>query len=103
MKNPSMVRNITALAVTTRPQAPPSIMVVTVVLLITGLGVVVTVEFGPGGGSGEVPGARARTMGRAKADTTMPVVRNQASSRQGLELESSLWRLASRVGMGDRR
>ena len=37
-------------------------------------------------------GALARTMGRAKAETTMPVVRNQASSRQGFDLMwETLW------------
>ena len=35
-------------------------------------------------------GALARTMGRAKAETTMPVVRNQASSRQGFDLRNTL-------------
>ena len=33
-------------------------------------------------------GALARTMGRAKAETTMPVVKNQASSRQGFDLQA---------------
>jgi len=53
---------------------------------------------------GAETGARANTIGRANADTTIPVVRNQASSRHGLELrESSAYRLAMKVGMGDRR
>ena len=60
---------------------------------------------GPGVGPGvtTMTGALARTMGNAKAETTMPVVRNQASSLQGLLEESSLCRLAIRVGRGERR
>ena len=45
--------------------------------------------------------ARARTIGRAKAETTMPVVRNQAISLPGLEPgELSPCLLASREGRG---
>ena len=67
--------------------------------------VVVARSVGPGVGSGvtTVTGALARTMGRAKAETTMPVVRNQASSLQGLLEESSLCLLAIRMGRGERR
>ena len=67
--------------------------------------VVVAMSVGPGAGSGvtTVTGALARTIGRAKAEITMPVVRNQASSLQGLLAESSLCLLAMRVGMGERR
>jgi len=43
-------------------------------------------------------------MGRANAETTMPVVRNQASSRHGFDPdESSPLLLAIRVGIGDIR
>merc|ERR1712226_51957 len=100
---------MTALAVTTSPQAPPSITVVVVVVVfpmattlsrpVDGGGVVV----GSGTGGSTVTGALASTIGRAKADMTMPVVRNQASSLQGLLEESSLCILAMRVGMGERR
>ena len=67
--------------------------------------VVVESSVGPGVGSGitTVTGALARTMGRAKAEITMPVVRNQASSLQGLLAESSLCLLAMRVGIGESR
>ena len=66
--------------------------------------VVVDRSDGPGVGvTSTVTGALARTMGRAKAETTIPVVRNQASSLHGLLAESSLCLLAIRVGMGDRR
>lgn len=45
---------------------------------------------------------RASTMGSPKADTTMPVVKKQASSLQALleESVSSLRRLDMKVGMG---
>jgi hypothetical protein len=73
---------------------------------MVGLVVVVRSE-GPGMGSGvtTVTGALARTMGRAKAETTMIVVRNQASSLQGLLEEFSMCLLAIRVGRarGERR
>ena len=35
-------------------------------------------------------GARESTMGRANAETTMPVVRNQASSRHGFDLDQAV-------------
>ena len=78
---------------------------VVVVLAMVSMVVVVVRSVGPGVGSGvtTVTGALARTMGRAKAETTMPVVRNQASSLQGLLEESSLCLLAIRVGRGERR
>jgi len=106
MKKPRIVRNMTAFAVNTSPQAPPSIMegMSTIggvgVVLVPGATVVVVVL---GGGGGSVPGALANTMGKAKADTTIPVVMNQANSLQGLELESSLCLLDIKVGRGDRR
>jgi len=64
-------------------------------------GVVVVVGSGTGGSN--VTGALASTIGRAKAEITIPVVRNQASSLHGLLEESSLCLLAMRVGMGERR
>ena len=75
------------------------------VVLVTGAKVVVVSErsVGPGVGVTTVTGALARTMGRAKAETTMPVVRNQASSLQGLLEESSLCLFAIRLGIGERR
>ena len=46
-------------------------------------------------------GARARTTGRAKAETTIPVVKNQANSWKGLDPEAFSARLlAKRVGIG---
>ena len=86
MKNPMMVRNMTTLAVTTSPQAPPSmtVVVMVVVLAMVAMVVVMARSVGPGVGSLSgvvtVTGALASTIGRAKAETTMPVVRNQASS-----------------------
>jgi len=106
MKKPRMVRNMTLLAVSTRPHAPPSITVVNCpegsgVVLSGGVAVVV-VLFGGVGAGVTATGALARTMGRANAETTMPVVKNQASSRQGLDPdESSPLLLAIRVGIGD--
>jgi len=104
MKKPRMVRNMTLFAVSTRPHAPPSITVVNcpegsgVVLM----GGVVVVLFGGMGAGVTATGALARTMGRAKAETTMPVVKNQASSRQGFDPDESSPRLlAIRVGIGD--
>merc|ERR1711963_1096531 len=90
IKKPRMVRNITLLAVSTRPHAPPSI---TVVVCSEGWGVVfvpgvvVVVLFGGRGAGVTATGARESTMGRANAETTMPVVRNQASSRHGFDLD----------------
>ena len=55
-------------------------------------------------GSGDADtGALASTMGRAKAETTMPVVRKYASSLQGLLALSSLCLLANKLGMGLRK
>jgi len=65
-----MVRNMTAFAVKTRPHAPPLIIPSSG----RGLG---SVEFVMVGGD---PGARCNTIGSAKADITIPVVRNHASS-----------------------
>jgi len=97
------------LATVTKAAGTPEITVVVVVVvfpmattlsrLVDG-GVVVV---GSGTGGSTVTGALASTIGRAKADMTMPVVRNQASSLQGLLDESSLCLLAMRVGMGERR
>jgi len=99
IKKPRMVRNMTLLAVSTSPHAPPSITVVG-----SGVGLGVVVLFGGLGAGVTATGALARTMGRAKAETTMPVVRNQASSRQGFDPEESSPRLlAMRVGIGDNR
>merc|ERR1711884_437055 len=107
IKKPRMVRNITLLAVSTRPHAPPSI---TVVVCSEGWGVVfvpgvvVVVLLGGRGAGVTATGARESTMGRANAETTMPVVRNQASSRHGFDPdESSPLLLAIRVGIGDIR
>jgi len=100
---------MTALAVTTSPQAPPSMTVVVMVVVLATVAMVVVIarSVGPGVGSWSgmvtVTGALASTIGRANAETTMPVVRNQASSLQGLLEESSLCLLAMRVGMGERR
>jgi len=100
-----MVRNMTLLAVRTRPHAPPSITVVNCpegsgVVLVGGA--VVDVPFGGVGDGDTATGALARTIGRAKAETTMPVVKNQASSRQGFDPDESSPRLlAMRVGIGD--
>jgi len=92
------------LAIRVMKQGPPLITVVNcpdgsgVVLL----GGVVVVLFGGMGAGVTATGALARTMGRAKAETTMPVVKNQASSRQGFDPdESSPLLLAIRVGIGD--
>jgi len=68
-KNPKMVRNITAFAVKTRPHAPP--------LIIPSTGGLGSVEFAMLVGD---TGARCNTIGSAKADITIPVVRNHASS-----------------------
>jgi len=86
-------------------QGPPLITVVNCpdgsgVVLVGG--VVVVVLFGGRGAGVTATGALARTMGRAKAETTMPVVKNQASSRQGFDPDESSPRLlAMRVGIGD--
>ena len=57
---------------------------VVVIALLSGVAVLV------GGGGLTATGALERTMGRAKADMTMPVVRKYASSLQGLLALSSL-------------
>ena len=65
------------LAASTRPHAPASI---TVVNCSEGSGIVITagevvdVKFVGMGAGVSATGARARTIGRAKAETTMPVV-----------------------------
>jgi len=66
-KKPNIVRKMTAFAVTTRPQAPPEIMR----SYITGSVVFVM---------GVFEGALVSTIGSANAETTIPVVRNHASS-----------------------
>ena len=68
-----------------RPGNPVITKLTTVVVVV-----LETVEFGGLGGVSAATGARARTMGRAKAETTMPVVMKSASSRQGLLALSSL-------------
>jgi len=94
------------LAIRVMKQAPPLITVVNCpegsgVVLAGGVAVVV-VLFGGVGAGVTATGALARTMGRAKAETTMPVVKNQASSRQGFDPDESSPRLlAMRVGIGD--
>jgi hypothetical protein len=96
MKKPRMVRNIIALAVITRPQAPPSIGSQDVSVEF------VTVELvGP---MLDVGGTLANRMGRANADTTIPVVINHDISLQGLLLPpSSLYLRDIRFGIGERR
>jgi len=93
------------LAIKVMKHGPPLITVVNcpegsgVVLLG---GVVVVVLFGGMGAGVTATGALARTIGRAKAETTMPVVKNQASSRHGFDPDESSPRLfAMRVGIGD--
>ena len=97
---------MTLLAATTKPHAPPLITVANCSEgseVVVAEGVVVDVPFeGVGGVRVGASGARARTMGRAKAETTMPVVKKQASSRPGLVPdEPSPHRLAMRVGIGE--
>ena len=73
-----------------------------VVVVVLGEMVVVTVS-GAGVVGLTVTSARARTIGRAKAEMTMPVVTKYASSLQGLLAASSLCLLANMLGMGQRR
>jgi len=101
--------NMTKFEMVTNAAGTPPITVVVVVVEFDTLGLntwseatvvgVVVV----GSGVTTVTGALAKTMGRAKADTTIPVVMNQASSLQGLLEESSLCLLAIKVGIGERR